>query len=162
MPGASTFPVLSDVLSDSLGREYYFQFAKKGTGYSRCRLGTLLPMKRPCSLFAPPVPPRGFRVEFLLIHFQERFTGGHLNTALSTQFFLPDCLDCQAPGFTARWSRVRWSWDFPPSYWWFGFLPAGGLVAGVGQSPPNAEMHWGLLFMAEKAPDVEGWWVGLV
>lgn len=39
MPGALMFPVLSDLLSNSLGREYYFHFAKKGTGCSRCRLG---------------------------------------------------------------------------------------------------------------------------
>lgn len=35
------------------------------------------------SLFAPSSPHGGFLVEFLLIHFQERFTGDHLNTALN-------------------------------------------------------------------------------
>lgn len=36
-----------------------------------------------CSLSAPSSPHRSFLVELLLIQFQERFTGDHLNTALS-------------------------------------------------------------------------------
>lgn len=47
------------------------------------------------SVSAPSVPHRGFLVEFLHIHFQERFMGGHLNTARDTSV-LPS-----SPGFTA-------------------------------------------------------------
>lgn len=41
------------------------------------------------SVSAPSVPHRGFLVEFLHIHFQERFMRGHLNTPATPQSFRP-------------------------------------------------------------------------
>lgn len=58
---------------------------------------------------------------------------------------------------------MRWSWTFSPSSLEvFGFLPAGRLVLWVGQSASNGERQWGLWFMAERTPDFEGEWVGVV
>ena len=68
---ASMAPTLSDLGSDSLGREHNSHFT------DRCWVtglpGALLTTTQLCSIFAPSISHRGFLVEFLLIHFPERF-----------------------------------------------------------------------------------------
>lgn len=72
-----------------------------GDGAHRCRLGALLMTAQLCSL-CPFRPHRGFLVAFLLIHFQERFRGDHLNTALNFPALPSWPLACQLPASQPR------------------------------------------------------------
>ena len=105
-----------------------------------------------CVLSSPLPFLSGCLVECLLIHFQERFTAAHLNTALSFSDLpsWPLGRSCfQLHSHQRKQSEVVLGL-LPSSLGVVGLLLAARLVAGVGQSPPNAERHCrGLWVMAE-------------